>query len=166
MIRPATADDAAAICAIYNYYIANTTITFEEDAISETDMERRIADVNARHCWLVHEENGIIEGYAYATQWRVRSAYRYSAETTVYVKPGGGNKGIGTELYTRLIAELRKRGIRVAIGGIALPNAASVALHERMGFAQAAHFIDVGYKFGKWIDVGYWELALKDKASN
>lgn len=163
MIRLATSDDAAAICAIYNHYITTSTITFEEDEVDPAEMAQRIANVNATHCWYVFasDESGTIEGYAYATPWRVRSAYRFSVETTVYVKPGSGGKGIGTTLYTHLITELRQRGIRSVIGGIALPNPASVALHESMGFAQVAHFVDVGYKFDKWIDVGYWELVLK-----
>jgi len=160
MIRLATPADAAAICAIYNYYIVNTTISFEENPVEADDMAQRIETTNTRHCWFVYEENGIIEGYAYATPWRVRSAYRNSVETSVYINHNSGGKGIGTALYTHLIAELRQRGIRAVIGGIALPNRASVALHERMGFTQVAHFVDVGQKFGKWVDVGYWELVL------
>jgi phosphinothricin acetyltransferase len=161
MIRLATSGDAAAICDIYNHYIANTTISFEEAPVEPAEMAQRIENINSKHCWFVYEENSVIEGYAYATPWRVRSAYRHSVETSVYIKFGGGGKGIGTALYTHLIAELRHRGIRVLIGGIALPNPASVALHERMGYTQVAHFVDVGQKFGKWIDVGYWELVLK-----
>jgi phosphinothricin acetyltransferase len=166
MIRLATSDDAAVICAIYNHYVTNTTITFEEDPVAPAEMAQRIANANAQHCWYVFEQDGAVAAYAYATPWRVRPAYRHSVETTVYVKPGGGGKGIGTELYTHLILQLRKRGFRAVIGGIALPNNASVALHERLGFTQVAHFVDVGHKFGKWIDVGYWELVLKPREAN
>ena len=162
MIRQATPGDAEGICEIYNHYVVNTTITFEEDPVMPSAMALRIENVNAQHCWFVFEQDGAIAGYAYATPWRVRAAYRHSVETTVYIQPGAGGKGIGTALYTHLIVQLRKRGIRAVIGGISLPNNASIALHERMGFTQVAHFADVGHKFGKWIDVGYWELVLKE----
>ena len=99
-------------------------------------------------------------GYAYATPWRVRSAYRFSVESSVYVSPDHPRKGVGTRLYRQLIDELRARGLHMVIGGIAQPNEASVALHEAMGFKKVAHFSEVGMKFGRWIDVGYWELKL------
>ena len=99
-------------------------------------------------------------GYAYATSWRVRSAYRFSVESTVYVATGHGGKGNGSALYRSLIAALREPGLQVVIGGLALPNEASVALHECIGFEKVAHFRRVGRKFEQWIDVGYWELQL------
>jgi phosphinothricin acetyltransferase len=160
MIRAATPDDAAAIAAIYNHYIATTTISFEEQAVTAAEMAQRIRDICATLPWLVREDGGRIAGYAYATKWRVRSAYRFSAETSVYVEPGRGGQGIGSALYTALLAELRARGVHMAIGGIAQPNPASVALHERLGFVKVAHFSEVGRKFDRWIDVGYWELKL------
>jgi L-amino acid N-acyltransferase YncA len=160
MIRAATPDDASAIAAIYNHYIATTTISFEERAVTPDEMAQRIRDVTTTLPWLVLEEDGRITGYAYATRWRVRSAYRFSAETSVYVEQGQGGKGIGTALYTALLEELRRREIHMAIGGIAQPNPASVALHERLGFVKVAHFKEVGRKFDRWIDVGYWELPL------
>ncbi len=100
-------------------------------------------------------------GYAYASEWKSRCAYRYSVETTVYLHPDARGKGIGTLLYQELIRKLSKLELHAAIGGIALPNDASVALHEKIGFKKAAHFKQVGYKFNKWVDVGYWELILK-----
>jgi phosphinothricin acetyltransferase len=160
MIRAATPDDAAAIAAIYNHYIATSTISFEEQAVTAAEMAQRIRDVSATLPWLVREDGGRIAGYAYATKWRVRSAYRFAAETSVYVEHGRGGQGIGSALYTALLAELRARGIHMAIGGIAQPNPASVALHERLGFVKVAHFSEVGRKFDRWIDVGYWELKL------
>jgi phosphinothricin acetyltransferase len=160
MIRTATPDDAAAIAAIYNHYIATSTISFEEQAVTAAEMAQRIRDVSATLPWLVREDGGRIAGYAYATKWRVRSAYRFAAETSVYVEQGRGGQGIGSALYTALLAELRARGIHMAIGGIAQPNPASVALHERLGFVKVAHFSEVGRKFDRWIDVGYWELKL------
>jgi phosphinothricin acetyltransferase len=123
-------------------------------------MAGRIRDVTAALPWLVYESEGGVLGYAYATKWRVRSAYRYSAETSVYVAPGQGGKGIGSALYKTLLEELRAREIHMVIGGIAQPNPASVALHERLGFEKVAHFKQVGRKFDRWIDMGYWELQL------
>jgi phosphinothricin acetyltransferase len=160
MIRPASTDDAAAIAAIYNHYVASTTITFEESAVSAEEMAQRIGSVSANLPWCVFEEGGQVLGYAYATPWRARSAYRYSVESTVYVSHLHPRKGIGSALYRALLAELGTRGIHMVFGGIAQPNAASVALHEHMRFVKVAHFNQVGRKFEKWIDVGYWELAL------
>jgi phosphinothricin acetyltransferase len=161
MLRAATPEDAGAIAAIYNHYIATTTISFEERAVTDEEMAQRIRDLSAVLPWLVREDDiGLVTGYAYATKWRVRSAYRFSAETSVYVAPGQGGQGIGSALYTALLAELRQRGVHMAIGGIAQPNPASVALHERLGFVKVAHFSEVGRKFDRWIDVGYWELKL------
>ncbi|MFZ6643682.1 arsinothricin resistance N-acetyltransferase ArsN1 family B [Undibacterium sp. TC4M20W] len=161
MIRPATAADAAAIINIYNHYIATTTISFEENPVTEQEMAQRIKDVSASLPWYVEEQDGVVIGYAYATPWRARSAYRFSVESTVYVAASHAGKGIGKRLYQTLIADLRQRGIHVIIGGIAQPNAASVALHESLGFEKVAHFKDVGRKFEQWVDVGYWELGLE-----
>lgn len=160
MIRPATPDDAAAIVEIYNHYVATTVISFEERPVTVEEMAGRIREVTAALPWLVHEADGRVIGYAYATRWRVRSAYRFAAETSVYLAPGQGGKGVGSALYTRLLEELRAREIHMAIGGIAQPNPASVALHERLGFEKVAHFKQVGRKFDRWIDMGYWELQL------
>ena len=160
MIRPASSTDAAAVAAIYNHYVAGTTITFEEQEVTVAEMTRRIAEVGAKLPWLVFEQDGAVLGYAYATPWRARSAYRFSVESTVYVASGRGGKGIGSALYSSLIGALRERGLQVVIGGIAQPNPASVALHERLGFEKVAHFRRVGRKFDQWIDVGYWELQL------
>jgi L-amino acid N-acyltransferase YncA len=161
MIRAATAADAGAIAAIYNHFVASTTITFEEEAVTVAEMASRIETVGAKFPWYVVERDGEVMGYAYATPWRVRSAYRFSVETTVYVAPGHARQGIGKRLYASLIGALRRQGIQVAIGGIAQPNPASVALHESLGFEKVAHFKRVGCKFGQWIDVGYWELQLQ-----
>ncbi len=160
MIRAATPDDASAIVAIYNHYIATTSISFEERAVTVEEMAQRVRDVTDALPWLVHVEDGRVTGYAYATKWRVRSAYRFSAETSVYVEQGRGGRGIGKALYTALLEELRRREIHMAIGGIAQPNPASVALHESLGFKKVAHFSEVGRKFDRWVDVGYWELKL------
>jgi len=160
MIRACRPADAAQICAIYNPYVLDTVITFEEEVVAEPEMARRISAATAVLPWLVWEHEGAVAGYAYATPWKVRSAYRFAAESTVYVSPSFVRRGIGTRLYEALIAELRARGMHCVIGGIALPNPASVALHERLGFAKVAQFLEVGLKLGRRVDVGYWELML------
>jgi L-amino acid N-acyltransferase YncA len=161
LIRPAAPADAPQICAIYNPYVLETVISFEEEAVKASDMAKRVADVQAGGSpWLVAEEAGRIIGYAYATKWRVRPAYRFAVETSVYLAQGQGGKGLGKRLYDALFAELRANGIQVVIGGIAQPNPASVALHERMGMKRVATFEGVGYKFGRWIDMGYWQVRL------
>ena len=161
MIRPATERDADAIAGIYNHYILNTVVTFEEEPVSPEDMSERIGVVSAASLpWLVAEEQHKVVGYAYAGKWSGRCSYRYSAESTIYLDPQATGRGIGRRLYEVLIDELRGSGMHVAIGGIALPNDASIALHERLGFRKVAHFGEVGFKFGRWIDVGYWQRSL------
>ena len=159
-IRSCTPADAAAICAIYNQYVRDTVITFEETPVATAEMAQRIDDVTARLPWLVAEERGAILGYAYATPWRTRSAYRLSVETTVYVSPDHMRRGLGAALYRDLIAQLRRLGLHAAVGGIALPNPASIALHEKLGFQKIGQFVEIGRKFDRWVDVGYWQLIL------
>lgn len=161
MIRQATTADAAAIAAIYNHYVLNTSVTFEEEAVSTELMAERITQVNADGLpWLVLEQNGELLGYAYATKWRVRSAYRFSVESTVYVKDGVTAKGLGSQLYQQLLTDLKALGLHLVIGGITLPNEKSIALHEKFGFEQCGHFQQVGFKFEQWRDVGYWQKLL------
>jgi len=155
-----TVDDAKAICAIYDHYIRETVITFEEEPVSVEEMEDRIRRVTPSFPWLVYESDGKIIGYAYADRWKSRSAYRYAVESTIYVDPRYTGQGIGKQLYGSLIPELRLRSLHSVLGVIALPNPASVALHERMGFVKVAHFKEVGWKFNRWIDVGDWQLLL------
>lgn len=162
VIRSAAAGDSGTIAEIYNYYVAKTVITFEEEPVSASDMGRRIEDAAAASLpWLVADQEGKVIGYAYATQWRARSAYRFSVEVTVYVDPGCPRRGIGSRLYEVLLPELKARGVHAALGVIALPNDASVAFHERFGFSNVARLREVGLKFGRWIDVGYWELVFE-----
>jgi L-amino acid N-acyltransferase YncA len=160
MIRPATTADAAAIAGIYNHYVLNTVITFEEEPISVSEMTERIKEVTAALPCLVVVEEGKLLGYAYANKGKSRCAYRYSVESTVYFDPAATGRGLGTQLYTALIAELKQRSLHGIIAGVALPNAASVALHEKLGFQKIGQFKEVGWKFNQWIDVGYWELLL------
>jgi phosphinothricin acetyltransferase len=154
--------DASGIARIYNHYVLKTIITFEENEVSDPEMGRRIEDVDSSSLpWLVAARASGIVGYAYATKWRVRPAYRFSVEVTVYVDPACGRLGIGSLLDEELLARLRARAVHAVIGGIALPNEASVALHERFGFSKVAHFKEVGFKFNRWIDVGYWQRNLQ-----
>lgn len=160
-VRSALATDAEVIARIYNYYVHNTVITFEEEPVSAQTMAARIADVqNASLPWLVAELGDVLVGYAYASKWKVRSAYRYSVETTIYLDHGHEGRGIGKRLYSELLSALRAGGIHVAIGGAALPNEASVALHEKLGFERVATFRQVGFKHNRWVDVAYWQLLL------
>ncbi|MGV3519253.1 arsinothricin resistance N-acetyltransferase ArsN1 family B [Luteitalea sp.] len=160
-IRLAVEADAAAIAAIYAHYVRETTITFEEDVVTPDDMGARMAAVAAAGLpWLVVSRGPDVYGYAYATPWRARTAYRFSVETTVYLAHDAVGRGLGTRVYTDLLTRLTDLGLHVALGGIALPNAASVALHESCGFRKVAHLSEVGFKFGRWVDVGYWQRAL------
>lgn len=160
MIRACQPSDAAQVCEIYNYYVRETVISFEEAPVLEQEMAQRISQVIERLPWLAWEEAGSILGYAYATTWKPRSAYRFSVESAVYVAQPVVGQGIGTQLYKALIADLRGRDVHCVVGGIALPNPASIALHERLGFARIGEFREIGWKFGQWVDVGYWELVL------
>lgn len=160
-LRDATVGDAAAIAAIYNHYVESTVISFEEAPVAADTMAARIADVQQGDLpWLVALVDGKVAGYAYAAKWRVRAAYRFSVESSVYIDKDSAGLGLGTQLYTALIERLRLAGRHLVIGGIALPNDASVALHEKMGYKKVALFSEVGLKFGRWIDVGYWELRI------
>ena len=161
-VRPAIAADAAQIAGIYNYYVEHTVITFEEQQVSTDDMSVRIADVQrAGLPWLVAELAGRVVGYAHATRWKPRSAYRHSVETTIYLRHGAEGRGMGKALYAALLPLLRERDVHAVIGGAALPNPASEALHEGLGFERSATFREVGFKHGRWVDVAYWELILR-----
>lgn len=161
-IRIATEADAAAIATIYNHYIRTSCISFEQEAVTPAVMAQRIAEANKQLAWLVAEQDHQqIIGYAYATPWRSRSAYRYSVESSVYLDHQQCSKGVGTQLYLALLAILANKKIHTVIAGIAQPNAASVALHEKLGFEKVAHFKEVGFKMDRWIDVGYWQRSMQ-----
>lgn len=159
-IRDVLPSDAEAICAIYNPLVLNTIISFEEAAVPVPDMVSRIETISAKLPWLIAERGGALLGYAYASRHRERSAYRFSVETTAYVEERTRGKGVGRELYTALLTRLKAMSVHAALGGIALPNPASVAFHEKCGFKKVAHFEQVGLKFGQWVDVGYWQIVL------
>ncbi len=159
-VRLATHEDAGPIAAIYNHYVENTVVTFETLPVSIPDMAKRIAMGLPNYPWLVSERNGTVLGYAYATQWKARAAYARSVESTIYVAPDHLGKGVGLPLYRELLEQLGARGFHCALGGIALPNPASVALHEKLGFRKVGELQEVGWKMEQWINVGYWELLL------
>ncbi len=160
-IRSVVLADAAMIAEIYNYYIETSIATFELEQIDAAEMEKRIREtLSGNYPYFVAEENGEILGYAYGHQFRARIAYRHSVEISVYIKNGFGGKGIATLLYERLFAELTRRDFHAVIAGISLPNEASVKLHEKFWMVKVAHFKEVGFKFGEWIDTGYWELII------
>lgn len=160
MIRAATSADAATVCAIYNHYVSNTVVTFEEQPVTAAEMGMRMAAVLERLPWLVLERDGTVAGYAHASPWKSRSGYRQTVETSIYLAPACGGRGFGTALYRCLLDDLRARGVHCVIGGAALPNPASVALHEKLGFTRVAHFRENGFKFGHRIDVAYWQLLF------
>lgn len=160
MIREVKPADATEIVEIYNYYILNTTVTFEEEAVTAADMGGRISEITAKYPWLVYEVDGKIVGYAYASSWKSRCAYKFSVETTVYLQKGLFGKGMGSQLYTELLSRLKELKLHGIIGGVALPNDGCIALHQKFGFEKVAQFKEVGFKFDKWIDVTYWEKIL------
>jgi L-amino acid N-acyltransferase YncA len=160
MIRDVGSGDAESIAEIYNHYVTNTVVTFEEEALSSDEMARRIERVNASYPWLVFEQGGAVVGYAYANRFHSRCSYRSTAESTIYLAPSARGHGIGTRLYTELIDRMRDRGAHCALGVIALPNDGSVRLHEKLGFVQVGRLKEIGWKLGRFIDVGYWQRML------
>lgn len=163
-VRPATADDAAAIAEIYRPYVERGTVSFELDAPDEAAMRGRMEASAGLFPWLVvtEGEGGAVRGYAYASAFRDRPAYRFTIETTVYLESGTQGRGNGRHLYDALIDTVRAQGFTHAIGVIALPNEHSVRLHESVGFQRTGILREVGYKDGRWIDVGFWQCALND----
>ena len=159
MIRKATVNDASAIAIIYNHYILNSTFTFEEEVVDESIIIKRLC-ANEKHQWWVYEEDGKILGYAYPSIWKARTAYRFTVESSLYINLDNQKRGIGTKLYNKLIQALKKEGFHVILAGISLPNDISIFFHEKIGFKKVAHLKDVGFKFEKWIDIGYWELKI------
>lgn len=160
MIREVRADDAAAIAAINNYYILNTTISFETEALSEAGMADRISEVTELCPYFVYEEDGRVTGFCYAHPWKAREAYRVCCETTVYVAPDCRRRGIGRALMERLISACRKRGTHALIACITGDNTASCDFHASLGFERVSYFREVGRKFDRWLDVTDYELIL------
>jgi phosphinothricin acetyltransferase len=164
-VRDAEPRDAARICQIYNPYILNTTITFEEDPLTPQDILDRLAQVKASNLpWLVLEDpdTGVLKGYCYAAPWKTRAAYRYTVETSIYLDANDRSKGFGNRLYTELLQRLQAQNIHSAVGILALPNPHSIRLHEKLGFEYAGCVKEAGFKFDRWIDVVYWQRILSN----
>jgi len=160
-VREVQASDIPTLTQIYNHYIAETIITFDTQAFSYDDMAARIAEVQAQgYPFLVLQHQQEPVGYAYATRWKARHAYRFAVETTVYLAPEQTGQGLGRTLYTALFERLQPLKVHTILSCLTLPNPASVALHEALGMQQVAHFKEVGYKLGQWLDVGYWQIVL------
>lgn len=161
LIRAADpACDAAACAAIYAPFVTEGWVSFETEAPDATEIARRMVRYGESHCWLVAEVGGTVAGYAYASPHRERAAYASSCDVAVYVDPAHARQGIGKALYSWLLAEMARSGHHAAFAGIALPNEASVGLHEAMGFTPVGIYREVGWKHGAWRDVGWWQRLL------
>jgi len=164
-VRAATPEDAGAIAAIYAPHVLAGTVSFETEAPDARAMRTRMASSQGLYPWMVATngaETGGVLGYAYATRFSEREAYRWAVETTIYIADVAQRQGVGRLLYEALIDTLRAQGFTQAIGRIALPNNQSIGLHESVGFRRAGVFREIGYKQGQWIDVGYWQCELAD----
>lgn len=161
-IRPATAADCLRLTEIYNHYVKHTPITFD---IEEWTPERRQAWIDehaetGRHQLLVAETDGVVAGYASTGAFRAKQAYETSVELSVYLAPESTGKGLGTALYHELFARLAHEDVHRGLAGITMPNPASIALHERFGFVQVAHFTENGRKLGRYWDVVWMEKTV------
>ena len=165
MIRPAQADDGAAVAAVYAPYVRETAVSFEEAPPTAQAMAERISGTLDTHPWLVAERAGEVIGYAYAGKHSQRAAYRWTVDVTVYVRDGERRTGVGRRLYQALLATLRMQGFRSAFAEVVLPNPGSVRLHEAMGFKPVGVHHDIGHKLGRWHDIGYWRLGLAEGAA-
>ena len=159
-IRQAEEKDAGQLCEIYNHYVRKTVITFDLEDKDEQDFKTELSQLIAEFPYQVAVQGDKILGYAYASAWKKRRAYQNTVESSIYMNPEFTSMGIGYHLYLNLINKLRKTGVHSVIAGISLPNVTSVRLHEKIGFHKVAHFREVGRKFDKWVDVGYWELLM------
>ena len=160
MVRAFQKNDIQAILDIYNYYVLNTTVTFDIEAVTFEAFSDKVHKINAEYPFLVFEEEGAILGFAYASRFRPKPAYNYTAESTVYVKHTAHGKQIGTKLYEALIDELKQTEIHTLLGVLTVPNDASIKLHNKFGFKEVAHLKEVGFKFGEWQNIGIWQLKL------
>jgi phosphinothricin acetyltransferase len=160
-IRVAAAADAPAIARIYRPIVESTAVSFETEPPDDDEIRRRIGDTLETHPWLVCDLDGVVAGYAYASRHRVRAAYQWSVDVSVYVDGRRRRRGVARGLYTSLFAILAAQGFFNAFAGIALPNAASVALHEHLGFEPVGVYRHVGFKLGAWHDVGWWQRPLQ-----
>ncbi|NML95545.1 arsinothricin resistance N-acetyltransferase ArsN1 family B [Novosphingobium olei] len=159
-IRDASAADAAACAAIYRPHVEESWASFELDAPDAVEMAERITSYGTSHAWLVATQDGAVAGYAYGSAHRARAAYASSCDVAVYVAADRAGQGVGRALYAELLPRLSRHGFHAAFAGIALPNAASIALHEGAGFTPIGVYREVGWKLGAWRDVGWWQRLL------
>lgn len=152
--------DSAACAAIYAPLVSASATSFEDVPPDAAVFARRIEAVSARYPWLVAEVDGAVAGYAYASPHRERAAYRWAVESAVYIGADHRGRGVGKRLYTALFELLARQGLRTVCAGVTLPNDASVALHESCGFEPVGIYRRIGYKHGRWHDVGWWQLEL------
>lgn len=160
MIRSVHLKDANDITGIYNFYIKNTTITFEEVEIDTKEISERIKSVTKDFPWIVYEEKGKVVGYAYVSPFKSRSAYKNSVESSIYIDHKSKGRGIGTLLYKEIIRLCQLKNYHTILGITTYPNDKSILLHQKFGFEKVAHYKEVGYKFNTWIDVAVWQLLL------
>lgn len=160
MIRDVKLEDSQDICHIYNHYIKNTSVTFEEEEVTDNIMLDRIKTISKNFFWIVYEVDKEVLGYAYASSFKSRSAYKNTVECSIYLKDTEGGRGIGSKLFSELIKRCREMDLHAIIGTITLPNEGSIAIHEKFGFKKVGHFKEVGFKFNRWVDVGSWQLLL------
>ncbi|MDR9364872.1 MAG: N-acetyltransferase family protein [Balneolaceae bacterium] len=160
MIRDVSLSDAKRIHEIYNEYVEDSRITFQEKPLSLKEIKDKIQKITKVYPWIVYEKNNQVVGYTYADKWKEKSAYRYTVETSIYLDSGHLGKGIGSKLKGAMIEKLREREFHCVISAISLPNPASIAMCEKFGFQKAGQLREIGYKFDEWIDVGYWQLIL------
>lgn len=162
IVRSALPDrDGAACAAIYRPHVVSSATSFEERPPDAAEMAERIRETAASHPWLVAELDGAVRGFAYACPHRSRPAYRWAVDVSAYVEEAYRGRGLGRRLYEALIDRLRAQGFHVACAGITLPNDASVALHEGLGFEHVGVYRRIGWKAGGWRDVGWWQLQLR-----
>lgn len=161
-IRDARAGDAPALLDIYRPFVLDTAVSFELSPPSVSEFENRIASAQSQWAWLVAERADTVAGYAYASAFRTRAAYRFTVEVSAYVHASHRGYGVAASLYRRLFEILTEKGYCNAYAGIALPNDASVAFHKSLGFTPVGVFHRAGWKFGKWHDVSWWEARLAE----
>ena len=163
VIRDAHQGDAPALLDIYRPFVLETAVSFELTPPTVAEFEARIASAQTHWAWLVAERAGEVAGYAYASAFRTRAAYRFTVETSAYVHPDHRGRGFAGALYRELFEVLREKGYCNAYAGIALPNDASIAFHKSLGFTHVGTFHRAGWKFGRWHDVSWWEARLQDR---
>jgi L-amino acid N-acyltransferase YncA len=162
LVRIATAADAEAVAAIYAPNVLETAISFDETPPSADEMAQRITSILQTYPYLVYDDGGTVLGFAYGSMHRAKPAYRWSVETTVYVARQAQARGIGRALYSELIDLLTKQGFHSAFAGIVPPNDNSVRLHEASGFVHIGTFLEIGFKHGRYHDLGWWRRTLAE----